>query len=106
LVFQAKTLNRSGELFIQKYPKLRVRLVDGSGLATAVVLKSIPLGTKKVFLSGSTSKVAHATAIVLCEKGVQVHLSFCHSICQIGLYYYNVILINFPKQFINIILCR
>ncbi|PAN39047.1 hypothetical protein PAHAL_7G216700 [Panicum hallii] len=72
LLNQAKTLNRSGELFIQKYPKLRVRLVDGSGLATAVVLKSIPLGTKKVFLSGSTSKVAHATAIVLCEKGVQV----------------------------------
>ncbi|KAG2567357.1 very-long-chain aldehyde decarbonylase GL1-7-like [Panicum virgatum] len=72
LLNQAKTLNRSGELFIQKYPKLRVRLVDGSGLATAVVLKSIPLGTKKVFLSGSTSKVAHATATALCEKGVQV----------------------------------
>nr|CAB3487614.1 unnamed protein product [Digitaria exilis] len=70
--FQAKLLNRSGELFIQKYPKLRVRLVDGSGLATAVVLKSIPLGTKKVFLPGSTSKVAHATVIALCEKGVQV----------------------------------
>nr|CAB3485103.1 unnamed protein product [Digitaria exilis] len=68
----AKLLNRSGELFIQKYPKLRVRLVDGSGLATAVVLKSIPLGTKKVFLPGSTSKVAHATVIALCEKGVQV----------------------------------
>ncbi|KAJ1271845.1 hypothetical protein BS78_06G157000 [Paspalum vaginatum] len=72
LLNQAKPLNRSGELFIQKYPKLRVRLVDGSGLATAVVLKSIPLGTKKVFLSGSISKVAHATAIALCEKGVQV----------------------------------
>ncbi|XP_004976194.1 protein ECERIFERUM 1 [Setaria italica] len=72
LLNQAKPLNRSGELFIQKYPKLRVRLVDGSGLATAVVLKSIPLGTKKVFLSGSTSKVAHATAMALCEKGFQV----------------------------------
>jgi len=106
LAFQAKTLNRSGELFIQKYPKLRVRLVDGSGLATAVVLKSIPLGTKKVFLSGSTSKVAHATATALCEKGVQVHLTFCRSICQMGRCYYNAILDNFPKQLTNIILCR
>lgn len=106
LVFQAKPLNRSGELFIQKYPKLRVRLVDGSGLATAVVLKSIPLGTKKVFLSGSTSKVAHATAMALCEKGVQVHLSFCQSICLIGCCYYNMVFFNFPKQFTNIILCR
>ncbi|TVU15286.1 hypothetical protein EJB05_38798 [Eragrostis curvula] len=71
----AKQLNRSGELFIQKYPKLRVRLVDGSGLATAVVLKSIPLSTKQVLLSGSTSKVACATAIALCEKGIQVIMS-------------------------------
>ncbi|GJN27066.1 hypothetical protein PR202_gb15050 [Eleusine coracana subsp. coracana] len=72
LVVQAKQLNRNGELFTQKYPKLRVRLVDGSGLATAVVLKSIPSGTKEVLLSGSISKVASATAIALCEKGVQV----------------------------------
>ncbi|EES12488.1 protein ECERIFERUM 1 [Sorghum bicolor] len=72
LLNQAKTLNRSGELFIQKYPKLRVRLVDGSGLATAVVLKSIPFGTKKVFLSRITSKVAQGTAIALCEIGIQV----------------------------------
>jgi aldehyde decarbonylase len=80
LVVQAQQLNRSGELFTKKYPKLRVRLVDGSGLATAVVLKSIPLGTKQVFLSGCTSKVACATAITLCEKGIQVHLSVHHSI--------------------------
>ncbi|KAK3144285.1 hypothetical protein QOZ80_4AG0311000 [Eleusine coracana subsp. coracana] len=72
LLNQAKQLNRNGELFTQKYPKLRVRLVDGSGLATAVVLKSIPSGTKEVLLSGSISKVACATAIALCEKGVQV----------------------------------
>ncbi|XP_066343428.1 very-long-chain aldehyde decarbonylase GL1-7-like isoform X1 [Miscanthus floridulus] len=72
LLNQAKTLNRSGELFIQKYPKLRVRLVDGSGLATAVVLQSIPFGTKKVFLSRITSKVAQGTAIGLCEIGIQV----------------------------------
>ncbi|KAF7106692.1 hypothetical protein CFC21_107410 [Triticum aestivum] len=69
---QERQLNGSGELFTQKYPKLRVRLVDGSGLATAVVLKSIPLDTKRVFLCGGGSKVAHATATALCERGVQV----------------------------------
>ncbi|VAH34654.1 unnamed protein product [Triticum turgidum subsp. durum] len=72
LLNQAKQLNGGGELFTKKYPKLRVRLVDGSGLATAVVLKSIPLDTKQVFLCGSSSKVAHATATALCERGVQV----------------------------------
>uniref|UniRef100_A0ACD5V6V6 Uncharacterized protein n=1 Tax=Avena sativa TaxID=4498 RepID=A0ACD5V6V6_AVESA len=72
LLNQAKQLNGSGKLFTQKYPKLRVRIVDGSGLATAVVLKSIPLDTEQVFLCGGSSKVAHATAKALCERGVQV----------------------------------
>ncbi|PNT61464.1 protein ECERIFERUM 1 [Brachypodium distachyon] len=72
LLNQEKQLNRSGELFTQKYPNLRVRLVDGSGLATAVVLKSIPLETKRVFLCGTSSKVTQAAATTLCERGVQV----------------------------------
>uniref|UniRef100_A0ACD5USG6 Uncharacterized protein n=1 Tax=Avena sativa TaxID=4498 RepID=A0ACD5USG6_AVESA len=72
LLNQAEQLNGSGELFIQKYPKLGVRLVDGSGLATAVVLNSIPSDTKRVFFCGGSSKVAHATATALCERGVQV----------------------------------
>ncbi|CAM0903825.1 unnamed protein product [Alopecurus aequalis] len=72
LLNQAKQLNGGGKLFTQKYPKLRVRLVDGSGLATAVVLKSIPLDTKQVFLCGNSSKIAHATVTALCERGVQV----------------------------------
>jgi ActR/RegA family two-component response regulator len=80
LVVQSQQLNRSGELFTQKYPILRVQLVDGSGLATIVVLKSIPLGTKQVFLSGCNSKVAYSTAIALCEKGVLVCLSVQYSI--------------------------
>ncbi|VAH49939.1 unnamed protein product [Triticum turgidum subsp. durum] len=70
--FQAKQLNGSGELFTNKYPELGVRLVDGSGLATAVVLKSIPSDTKRVFLCGGNSKVEHAVATALCERGVQV----------------------------------
>uniref|UniRef100_A0A0D3FXV7 aldehyde oxygenase (deformylating) n=1 Tax=Oryza barthii TaxID=65489 RepID=A0A0D3FXV7_9ORYZ len=71
----AEQLNGSGELFAKKYPRLRVRLIDGSGLATAVVLNSIPLGTKQVFLCGSNSKVTRATAIALCQRGVQVILN-------------------------------
>uniref|UniRef100_A0ACD5V3K8 Uncharacterized protein n=1 Tax=Avena sativa TaxID=4498 RepID=A0ACD5V3K8_AVESA len=51
LLNQAEQLNGSGELFIQKYPKIGVRIVDGSGLATAVVLRSIPSDTKRVFFS-------------------------------------------------------
>ncbi|XP_072955630.1 very-long-chain aldehyde decarbonylase GL1-4-like [Typha angustifolia] len=72
LLNQAKELNGSGELYIQKYPKLRVRIVDGSSLATAVVLNSIPPGTNQVLLCGSLSKVSCATAIALCQKGIQV----------------------------------
>ena len=71
---QAKQLNGGGELFRQKYSKLRVRLVDGSGLATAVVLKSIPHDAKQVFLHAGPSKIACATAFALCERGVQVCL--------------------------------
>ncbi|KAL6633964.1 hypothetical protein ACP70R_026635 [Stipagrostis hirtigluma subsp. patula] len=69
---QAKELNGGGELFRQKHPKLRVRLVDGSGLATAVVLKSIPQDAKQVFLHAGPSKIACAIASALCGRGVQV----------------------------------
>ncbi|AQK72675.1 Protein ECERIFERUM 1 [Zea mays] len=72
LLNQAKQLNGGGELFRHRYPKLRVRLVDGSGLATAVVLRSIPRDAKQVLLHAGPSKVACATAAALCERGVQV----------------------------------
>lgn len=86
MLVQEKQLNRSGELFTQKYPNLRVRLVDGSGLATAVVLKSIPLETKRVFLCGTSSKVTQAAATTLCERGVQVHIvPLLHWLCLVDL---------------------
>ncbi|XP_015689368.1 very-long-chain aldehyde decarbonylase GL1-4 isoform X1 [Oryza brachyantha] len=72
LLNQTKQLNGNGELFRQKYPKLGVRIVDGSGLATAVVLKSIPSDAKKVFLHTGSSKIARAIAMALCSRGVQV----------------------------------
>jgi aldehyde decarbonylase len=53
---------------------LRVRIVDGSGLATGVVLKSIPLDAKQVFLHTGTSKIARAVAMTLCGRGIQVYL--------------------------------
>jgi aldehyde decarbonylase len=57
---------------MQKYPKLRVRLVDGTSLAAAVVVNSIPQGTDQVILAGNVSKVARAVATVLCKKNVKV----------------------------------
>ncbi|KAL5718527.1 aldehyde oxygenase (deformylating) [Ranunculus cassubicifolius] len=69
---QGEDLNGNGELYIQKYPKLKIRLVDGSSLVAAVVLNSIPKGTKQVLLIGDLSKVAYAIAKELCKQGVQV----------------------------------
>ncbi|CAI9102121.1 OLC1v1000340C1 [Oldenlandia corymbosa var. corymbosa] len=64
--------NKNGELFVQKYPKLKVRVVDGSSLAVAIVLNSIPKGTTGVLLRGNLNKVAHSIVFALCQKGVQV----------------------------------
>ncbi|KAI5013875.1 hypothetical protein ZWY2020_051270 [Hordeum vulgare] len=72
LLNQALSLNGSGELYVQKYPKCRVRLVDGTSLAAAVVTNSIPHGTDQIVLAGSISKVARAVAAALCRKNVKV----------------------------------
>lgn len=75
LLNQAHNLNRSGELYLQKYPKLGVRIVDGTSLAAAVVVNSIPKGTNQVILAGNISKVALAVASALCKKNVKVILT-------------------------------
>ncbi|PHU29199.1 Protein CER1-like 1 [Capsicum chinense] len=72
LLNQAKQLNRNGEIFIKRYPHLKVKVVDGSSLAVAVVLNSIPKGTSQVVLRGRLSKVASNIALALCEGGIQV----------------------------------
>lgn len=69
---QAQSLNGSGELYLQKYPKLGVKLVDGSSLAAAVVANSIPQGTDQVVLAGNISKVARAVATALCKNNIKV----------------------------------
>lgn len=72
LLNQDEEMNRNGELFIRKHPKLRVKLVDGSSLAVAVVLNAVPNGTTQVVLRGNLTKVAVSLALALCQRGIQV----------------------------------
>ncbi|XP_021756465.1 protein ECERIFERUM 1-like [Chenopodium quinoa] len=72
LLNQAEFLNKSGELYLERNPKLKVKVVDGSSLAVTVVLNSIPKGTSKVLFRGSLSKVAYYIVSALCDKGIQV----------------------------------
>jgi aldehyde decarbonylase len=51
---------------------LGVRLVDGTSLAAAVVVNSVPQGTDQVVLAGNISKVARAVAAALCRKNIKV----------------------------------
>ncbi|WOL10634.1 protein ECERIFERUM 1-like [Canna indica] len=75
LLNQAKEVNGNGELYLRKYPKLRLKIVDGSSLAAAVILNSIPPDTRKVVLRGNISKVDYIVASALCQKGVEVMMS-------------------------------
>ena len=75
---QEEELNRYGELYAERYPKLNVKVVDGSSLAVAVLLNSIPRGTTQVVLRGKLTKVAYALAFTLCQRGIKVRL-FCSS---------------------------
>ncbi|KAH7863143.1 hypothetical protein Vadar_013851 [Vaccinium darrowii] len=72
LLNQGEEINRYGELYIQRYPQLKVKVVDGSSLVVAIVLNSIPKGTTQVLLRGSLSKVAYAIASALCQRDIQV----------------------------------
>ncbi|KAI3681352.1 hypothetical protein L6452_36144 [Arctium lappa] len=72
---QGEELNRNGEMLIRRNPGLKVRVVDGSSLAVAVVLNSIPEGTTQVVFKGNFNKVASYLAIALCHRGIQVAVS-------------------------------
>ena len=74
LLNQGEELNSYGSLYISKHPKLNVKLVDGSTLAVAVILHSIPKGTTQVLLRGKLTKVAHAIAFTLCQRGIEVSI--------------------------------
>ncbi|KAL6323217.1 hypothetical protein AAG906_029224 [Vitis piasezkii] len=67
-------LNGYGELYIHRNPKLKIKVVDGSSLAVAVVLNSIPKGTTQVLFRGNLTKVAYSIASALCQMGIQIWL--------------------------------
>ncbi|XP_057498962.1 LOW QUALITY PROTEIN: very-long-chain aldehyde decarbonylase CER1-like [Actinidia eriantha] len=72
LMNQGEELNKNGELYTRRHPQLKVRVVDGSSLAVAVVLNTIPKGTTQVLLRGGLSKIAYSIALALCQRGIQV----------------------------------
>ncbi|KAJ1399413.1 putative domain Wax2, C-terminal [Sesbania bispinosa] len=69
---QGELLNKNGELYIKRYPQLKIKIVDGSSLVVAVVLNSIPKEASQVLLCGKLNKVSCAIANALCEKGIKV----------------------------------
>ncbi|KAK4772177.1 hypothetical protein SAY86_013952 [Trapa natans] len=71
-LLQGEKLNGYGELYVKRHKKLRLKLVDGSSLAAAIVVKSIPKGTTQVMLCGNLNKVAFAIANALCQIGIQL----------------------------------
>ncbi|XP_022000021.1 very-long-chain aldehyde decarbonylase CER1 isoform X2 [Helianthus annuus] len=75
LLNQREEFNNSGELFIRRNPKLKVKLVDGSSLVVAVVVNNIPRGTTQVVFRGNFNKIACYLALALCQKGIQVAVS-------------------------------
>ncbi|XP_021756466.1 protein ECERIFERUM 1-like isoform X1 [Chenopodium quinoa] len=72
LLNQGEHFNRNGEIYLERHPKLKVKVVDGSSLAVTVVLNSIPVGTSQVLFRGRLSKVAYSVVSALCHKGIQV----------------------------------
>ncbi|KAI3919341.1 hypothetical protein MKW92_015624 [Papaver armeniacum] len=69
-------LNKNGEVYIEKHPNLKIRIVDGSSLTVALVvnhvIKIIPQGTNQVIMRGKFTKVAYSIALILCQRGTQV----------------------------------
>ncbi|KAM1230041.1 hypothetical protein ACFX13_040993 [Malus domestica] len=72
LLNQGEELNGYGGLYVRRHPHLKLKVVDGSSLAVAVILNSIPRGTTQVVLRGNLTKVAYAIAFALSQKGIQV----------------------------------
>ncbi|CAN8310769.1 unnamed protein product [Cochlearia groenlandica] len=72
LMNNGEELNGCGEMYVKKHPNLKIKLVDGSSMAAAVVVNSIPVGTTEVVFSGNLSKVASVVVYALCQRGVKV----------------------------------
>ncbi|CAN6566672.1 unnamed protein product [Malus baccata var. baccata] len=72
LLNQGEELNRYGGPYVERHPHLKIKVVDGSSLAVAVILNSIPKRTTQVVLRGNLTKVVYAIAYALSQKGIQV----------------------------------
>uniref|UniRef100_A0A803NJC7 Protein ECERIFERUM 1-like n=2 Tax=Cannabis sativa TaxID=3483 RepID=A0A803NJC7_CANSA len=72
LLNQSEELNAYGALYVKRHPELKTKVVDGSSLAVAVILNTIPKPTTQVLLRGKITKVASLVALALCHKGIQV----------------------------------
>ncbi|KAK9911244.1 hypothetical protein M0R45_035165 [Rubus argutus] len=72
LLNQGEELNSYGGLYVRRHPQLKIKVVDGSSLAVAIILNSIPKGTTQVLLRGKLTKVAIAIAFGLSKRGIQV----------------------------------
>ncbi|KAI3867665.1 hypothetical protein MKX03_036575 [Papaver bracteatum] len=92
LLNQGEELNENGKIYIQRHPNLKIRIVDGSRLATALVLNTINNIPAAVYckakdnktdqrlmqqsltmmIRGKLTKVACCIALALCQRGFQV----------------------------------
>jgi len=73
---QGDSLNKYGELYIKRFPELKIKIVDGSSLVVAIALNSIPKEATQVLLCGKPNKVSYAIATALCERGTKVCFVF------------------------------
>jgi hypothetical protein len=67
-----EALNGGGQLFVDKHPELKVRVVHGNTLTAAAILQKLPSGVKEIFLTGATSKLGRAICLYLSARGVKV----------------------------------
>ncbi|XP_065851229.1 very-long-chain aldehyde decarbonylase CER1-like [Euphorbia lathyris] len=72
LLNQAEYMNRNDEIYGARHPSLKIKVVDGSSLAVAIIVNSIPIGTTQLLFTGKLSKVASAVVFNLCRRGIQV----------------------------------
>ena len=64
-----EALNGGGQLFVDKHPNLRVRVVHGNTLTAAAILRKYRADVKEIFLTGSTSKLGRGHRAVPCRSG-------------------------------------
>ncbi|ONK79556.1 uncharacterized protein A4U43_C01F7580 [Asparagus officinalis] len=72
LLNQGDGLNGNGGIYYKNNPKIKIKIVDGTSLAAAVVLNKIPQKPENVLITGNLSKMAYVLTLSLCQKGIKV----------------------------------